>query len=187
MTTSLAPLSPEGRGADERWFDRILRRYCLILECVIAAGLAVMVVLVFGNVLLRYAFDSGIAVSEEMSRWLFVWVTFLGAVIALREHAHLGTDMLLARLSLRARKACVALGYLLMIYTCWLLLRGSWSQVQINADVTAPSSGASMAIFYGAGVVFAVSALLMLVAELFKLLTGTSRTPLIATDAEATP
>jgi len=74
-----------------------------------------------------------------------------------------------------------------MIYTCWLLLRGSWSQVQIIADVTAPSSGASMAIFYGAGVVFAVSALLMLVAELFKLLTGTSRTPLIATDAEATP
>lgn len=37
-----------------------------------------MVVLVFTNVVLRYALNSGIAVSEELSRWLFVWLTFLG-------------------------------------------------------------------------------------------------------------
>ncbi len=49
-----------------------------------------MVVLVFGNVVLRYAFNSGITVSEELSRWLFVWLTFVGAVVALRDHAHLG-------------------------------------------------------------------------------------------------
>ena len=46
-----------------------------------------MVVLVFGNVVLRYVFNSGIAVSEELSRWLMVWLTFLGAIVALREHA----------------------------------------------------------------------------------------------------
>ena len=63
-----------------------------------ALGLAVMVVLVFGNVVLRYRFNSGITVSEELSRWLFVWVTFLGAIVALREHAHLGTDALVSRL-----------------------------------------------------------------------------------------
>ena len=57
-----------------------------------------MVVMVFGNVVLRYGFNSGITVSEEMSRWLFVWMTFLGAIVALREHGHLGTDMLVSRL-----------------------------------------------------------------------------------------
>ena len=57
-----------------------------------------MVVLVFGNVVLRYAFNSGITVSEELSRWLFVWLTFLGAIVALKEHGHLGTDMLVGRL-----------------------------------------------------------------------------------------
>ena len=167
--------------------NRIFQIYTKALEALIAAGLAVMVVLVFGNVVLRYAFDSGIAVSEEMSRWLFVWVTFLGAVIALREHAHLGTDMLLTRLHPKARRLCVGVGYLLMIFTCWLLLRGSWSQVQINADVTAPSSGASMAIFYAAGVVFAVSAMLILATEFFKLVTGTSQSPLLSSDTEPTP
>ena len=68
--------------------------YCRVLDSLIAGALAVMVVLVFGNVLLRYIFNSGITVSEELSRWLFVWMTFLGAVSALKDHGHLGTDML---------------------------------------------------------------------------------------------
>ncbi|WP_369908131.1 hypothetical protein [Limnohabitans sp. JirII-29] len=42
--------------------------YCRLLEVVIAIALAVMVVLVFGNVILRYAFNSGLTLSEELSR-----------------------------------------------------------------------------------------------------------------------
>ena len=64
---------------------RIIDLYCRLLKCTIAFCLAVMVVLVFGNVVLRYAFNSGITVSEELSRWLMVWLTFLGAIVALRE------------------------------------------------------------------------------------------------------
>ena len=48
-----------------------------------------MVLLVFGNVVLRYGFNSGITVSEEVSRWLFIWGTFMGAIVALREHGRL--------------------------------------------------------------------------------------------------
>ena len=59
--------------------ERILDFYCRILKATIAACLAVMVVLVFGNVVLRYVFNSGITMSEELSRWLMVWLTFLGA------------------------------------------------------------------------------------------------------------
>ena len=51
---------------------RIIDLYCRVLKCTIAVCLAVMVVLVFGNVVLRYAFNSGITVSEELSRWLMV-------------------------------------------------------------------------------------------------------------------
>ncbi len=39
--------------------------YCRLLGYVIAAALALMVVLVFGNVFMRYAFNSGLTVSEE--------------------------------------------------------------------------------------------------------------------------
>ncbi|MFY9509660.1 MAG: TRAP transporter small permease [Rubrivivax sp.] len=146
--------------------SRFFRLYCQALEALMVAGLVLMVVLVFGNVVLRYAFSSGITVSEELSRWIFIWITFLGAIIAVQENGHLGTDMLLAKLPPRARRACMQLARLLMVVICVLLLRGAWEQTRINWDVSAPSSGASLAWFYGAGVVFAVSALVMLLAQM---------------------
>ena len=150
------------------WIDR----YCKLLEWLMALLLALMVVLVFGNVLLRYAANSGITVSEELSRWLLVWMTFLGAVVAIKEHAHLGTDMLVSRLGPLGKKVCLVLGPLLMLYATWLMFSGSLAQARINWDVEAPVSGASTAIFYGAGVVFAVSAGVLLLRELYRILSG---------------
>ena len=152
--------------------DRVFDGFCRGLEVLLAAGLALMVVLVFGNVALRYGFNSGIAMSEELSRWLFIWITFLGAIVALREHAHLGTGFLLDRLGPGPKKACLVVGHVVMIFTCVLVLQGSWTQMVINREVTAPSSGASMGIFYASGVVFAACAVLMLAADLWRLVTG---------------
>ncbi len=53
-------------------FNLVLDRCCRFLEAAIAFCLALMVVLVFGNVFLRYAMNSGITLSEELSRWAFV-------------------------------------------------------------------------------------------------------------------
>ena len=142
------------------------------IEVLIALCLAVMVVMVFGNVVLRYLFNSGIAVSEELSRWLFVWMTFLGAIVALKEHGHLGTDMLVSRLPRAGKVVCLAASQLLMLWVTWLLLKGSWAQSVINADVEAPVTGAPMAVVYAAGVVFSVPAGLLLLLELFRTLTG---------------
>lgn len=152
--------------------DTAIARICRAIELLIAAALAVMVLLVFGNVVLRYAFNSGIAVSEEVSRWLFVWLCFLGAVVALRDGAHLGTDMLVSRLPLAGKKVCMVLGHLLMLYLTWLFLSGSWEQARLNLDVAAPVTGASMAIFYGSGVVFSVCAGLLLLLQLARVLSG---------------
>ena len=155
------------------WFaDAILRRYCKLLEFFIAICLVLMVLLVFGNVVLRYGFNSGITVSEEISRWLFVWLTFMGGVVALHEHAHLGTEMLVGRLGPMGKKVCLVLGYLLMLLVCWLIFRGALEQTKINWDVSAPSSGASMAWFYSVGMVFSVSSAVILVNDLLKLLAG---------------
>ncbi len=152
--------------------QRFIDAYCRLLEWTIALALAVMVVLVFGNVVLRYAFNSGITTSEEVSRWLFVWLTFLGAIVALKEHDHLGSDMLLSRLPRAGKKVCVLLGHALMIYICWLMFCGSLQQTRINWDVEAPVTGASMAWLSGVGMVFAVSAALLLSLEVWRLLSG---------------
>ena len=152
--------------------NKLLGGYCRLIEWLLVAMMALMVVLVFGNVVARYAFNGGITVSEEVSRWLFVWMTFLGAVVGVRERAHLGSDMLTSRLGPTGKRICLALGQSLMIYATWLLFSGAWSQVQINWDVEAPVTGASVAIFYSAGVVFAVSAGVMLAMDLWRTLSG---------------
>lgn len=154
---------------------RLIDLYCRLLERTIALLLAVMVVLVFGNVVLRYGFDSGITVSDEVSRWLFVWLTFLGAIVALREHGHLGTDLVVSRLNRTGKRACLVTGQLLMLWATWLLLDGSLTQARINIDVQAPATGASMAIFYAAGIVFGASAGLLLLRELWRTLSGQMR------------
>ena len=152
--------------------DLWLDRFCKLLDALMALALAAMVVLVFGNVVLRYAFNDGITVSEEVSRWLFVWLTFLGAIVALKENSHLGTDMLVSRLGRRGKRVCLVLAQGLMLYTTGLLLQGSWQQARINWSVEAPVTGASMAVFYGAGVFFAVAAGLLLLREFLRTLSG---------------
>jgi TRAP-type C4-dicarboxylate transport system permease small subunit len=150
----------------------VVEGYFKLLKILIALFLAIMVVLVFGNVVLRYGFNSGITVSEEVSRWLFVWLTFLGAIVAMREHGHLGVDTLVKRLPAWGKKACLVLSQVLMLYANWLLLVGSWQQTVINWDVTAPASGLSTGLFYGVGIVFGLSTGLILLADLYRVLTG---------------
>ncbi len=146
--------------------------YCRALNVAMVACLAVMVMLVFGNVVLRYAFNTGISISDELSRWLFVWMTFMGAIVALREHGHLGTDFLVGRLGTTGKKICLAAGYLLMLFACWLLFSGSLAQTRINHETSSAAMEAPMSLFYASGVVFAVSAALLLVYDLWRLATG---------------
>ena len=153
----------------------LVDRLCHGLDLLIALFLLVMVVMVFGNVVLRYAFNSGIAVSEELSRWLFVWMTFIGAVVALKEHAHLGTDMLIARLSPVGKKVCLLTSLCLMLGVTWLIFSGSLAQARINADVEAPVTGLPMAVVYAAGIAFAVPAALLLLHEMWRTLSGQLR------------
>ena len=150
--------------------DRWLGRYTRALDMLSGLCLAIMVVLVFGNVVLRYTMNSGITVSEELSRWLFVWLTFMGAVVALREHGHLGTDVLVSRLPAVGKKVCLVLAQVAMLYVSWLLLKGSWAQMVINADTEAPVTGASVGIFYASGVLMGGSAIAILLRDLLRTL-----------------
>lgn len=152
--------------------DRFIGGYCRVLRGLMVLSLALMVLLVFINVVMRYAFNSGITESEELSRWLFVWMTFMGAIVALRERAHLGTDTLVARLSVRGKKVCLGLGHLAMLYICWLMFKGSWDQALINLGTTSAVMEASMAIFYSSGVVCALLGGLILVHDFMRLITG---------------
>ena len=145
---------------------------CKTIEYMIAACMAGMVVLVFGNVMLRYGFNSGITLSEELSRWLFVWMTFLGAIVALRKHEHLGTDMLIGRLGPKGKKICMGISQLLMMFICVLLFKGAYEQAVINWTSTSAVMEASLSWVYFPGIIFAVLGGLMIAMDFLQLLSG---------------
>ena len=151
---------------------RLIDLYYVALKALIALLLASTVVLVFGNVVLRYGFNSGIPVSEELARWFFVWMVFLGAIVALREHAHLGIDSLVKRLPPAGRRSCFILAHGLMIFVSALFAKGSWDQTLINLHVSATASGLSVGLYYGIGLVFSLSAIGILAAELWQVVSG---------------
>jgi TRAP-type C4-dicarboxylate transport system permease small subunit len=167
------------------WIDKGASAYCKLLETLLVLLLAVMVLMVFGNVVLRYVFNSGITVSEELSRWAFVWMTFLGAIVAIKENGHLGTDMLVGRFGPTGKKVCLALAETGMLYCTWLIFSGSLAQVRISLDVEAPVSGWSMAWLPAAALVFAVSAALFHLLKLGRLVRGRLREDELVTVQES--
>lgn len=88
----------------------------------IAAGtfLVLMSVATFGNVVLRYAFNSPIQWAEEFSRYAFIWVVFLGAAACSKRKTHIAIDAITTMLPPRVQTLCAVL-----VETVVLVLMGA--------------------------------------------------------------
>ncbi|MGY6411898.1 MAG: TRAP transporter small permease [Alkalilacustris sp.] len=138
-----------------------------VAEVTLVFLLASMTVMVFGNVVLRYGFNSGLNFSEEMARYAFVWLTFIGAVLTFRDHGHVGVETVVRRLGPIGRRVCLALSNAIILLCAAILFWGTWVQHPINASATAPVVGLSMiwvfGITYFAGAAITVIAALRVV------------------------
>lgn len=143
-----------------------------LLKLFAATCLGAMIVMVFGNVVLRYVFNSGITVSEELSSWCLTWMTYTAGLVALRDHGHLGFDAFLTKFPAGVQRLLLAIAHLLMIGMMGLFLQGSWQQTLINLGNAAPASGISLGALYGVGILFGAIAILVLLGDLFCIVTG---------------
>lgn len=137
-------------------------------EALLALCLLGMVVCVFGNVVLRYGFNSGINATEELSRLLFVWMVFLGAAAAYPAGEHMAFTSLVGLL--RKRRAPMAVATLairlLVLLACALLGRGAWQQVVVGLDSTSVVLGYPVALLPLPALLCAVAIGLMVVWEI---------------------
>jgi len=154
-------LLPGAFAAVEATFFRFLERLMVFL-------LTAMVLMVFVNVVLRWTVDSGLDISEEMSRYFFVWLTFIGAVVVMREHLHLGVDMLVGKFGRRGRLACMMTSDALILFCCAVFFWGTWKQAAINASNVAPVSGLSMLWVFGVGYFTSIAIGLMVLLRLAR-------------------
>lgn len=104
--------------------------YVRLNQALIGLMMAVMFVLVFTNVVTRYGFGFSIAWAEEVASFLMIWVTFLGAGLALREGRHVAIDILQDRRPDAARRALrFALAVIILVFLGLLV----WFGVQFVA------------------------------------------------------
>jgi TRAP-type C4-dicarboxylate transport system permease small subunit len=112
-------------------FDTLFLRVNRALLIIILAAMATMV---FTNVALRFLTDHSILWVEEVSRYLMIWLTFLGAGLVMRHGGHIGIDTLQEKFPRRAAHLR-ALIFLLLLgffaFMAWIGTRYAvltWSQ-----------------------------------------------------------
>lgn len=155
--------------------QKIIHPFFKLLELLIVVSMVAMVFMVFGNVVLRYGFNSGIDVSDEMSRYCFIWLTYIGAMVAMREKGHLGVDTLVKHLGLGGKKLCLFLSEALMLTCNVLFFVGTWKMHELQVSNVSPVVGLSMIWIYGIGYVVGGVMGIMNLNVLYRLLSGRLR------------
>ncbi|WP_109075738.1 MULTISPECIES: TRAP transporter small permease [unclassified Azospirillum] len=115
--------------------DRGLLRFN---RAAVGALLGLMTLLVFANVVLRYLFELSLPWVEELTRFMMIWVAYLGAGLALRAGAHVSVDLLqdaVAPRLARIMRIAVALSVLVFLVTvAWY----GWIYAQFTMRQTSP-------------------------------------------------
>ena len=140
------------------------------IEVLMAFFLAVMIALVFLNVVLRYAFATGFEWSEEIARLCFIYLVYLGSIGAMRDNQHLIIDSLLSRIPVHAQKIIY---FLVQAGTIWImavLTMGSWQLVVQNLGDRWVATQFPIYLVYAVGLVTGISIILIALANMYRLI-----------------
>ena len=94
-----------------------------------ASILAIMTVLAFINVIARYVFLASFPWVEELNRLGLVILTYVGAAVALKQHAHLGLSILTDHLPKSLQKVCTVLGCIAGLFLCYIAIQYGYKMV----------------------------------------------------------
>lgn len=143
-----------------------------LFEWMLVILLSAMVILVFGNVVLRYGLSYGLVFSEEISRFCFMWLTLIGSVVAMYDGAHLGMSGVIASMPVMGKRIFRFVSDLLVLGAMVLLSDGAWRLMVLGMDDHSPVTNIPMGVVFSALVICSVSIALMTVHSLWRQVTG---------------
>ena len=143
--------------------DRVTRVVDTVLRSVIVAAFAVLVVCVIWQVFSRYVLGTPSTVTDEMARFLFIWVALLGGAYTLGQRRHLAIDLLpsitsgSARFAVNAAIVLAIAGFaaVVMIYGGINLVSRTLATGQVSPALRLPMGLIYIAIpFSGVGILY---------------------------------
>ncbi|MCD8198170.1 MAG: TRAP transporter small permease [Lachnospiraceae bacterium] len=133
------------------WLKKINDVVMAIFKWVVIVFAIVMTCMTFFNVVLRYVVGTTIAWSEELCRFLFIWTTFLGVVVANDKEEHMHLDFIVNLFPYKVRKVILGVVYLAVVVFLAILARGALRYTIIQLDWT------SSALHVPYGAVYSIS------------------------------
>lgn len=118
-----------------------------------------MTAVVTAQVVSRYVFDNPFSWTEELGRYTFVWVSFLGMAAAIKVGSHIALDMLVRALKGLSRKFLAVFNNLLVLVFAVFLTISGFNLVELGTRQHSPSLGLPMDIVY---IVIPISGLLLI-------------------------
>ncbi len=95
-------------------------------EAVICLLLTLTTLLVFVDVIMRFGFDSGFMWTQELTLHMSAWFVLFGASYGIKTGSHIGVDAFVKLFPRAGRRFLSAIGCLLALIYCGLILYGSW-------------------------------------------------------------
>lgn len=122
---------------------------------------ALMTSFVFLNVVLRFVFNAGLTWSEELSRYLFVFVTYIGAISAMKSNAHLGVDTLITRVNDKLKLIIYIAIQVVIVGLMFLLVHGTFGMISMTENQTTAALRIPLPVLYSVGIVTGISILVL--------------------------
>jgi len=120
----------------------------LVFRPIIAILFSLMIMITFAQVIFRYVLNSPLAWAGELTIFLFIWVIFLGAVIALSKGMHIGVDIFSSLLNKQKQKKLLIFTNMLIIIFCFLVIVGAAPLIIDNFTQRSPALGIRITYIY---------------------------------------
>ena len=144
----------------------LIRRLTWLVEWVLIVLSGLIFVVVFLQVLFRYLLRQPLFWSEELPRYLLIWMSFLAAALAQKHDAHINITLCLAPLSRRTRQALKILTDAVILAFLWVLIYSGSLVTSITAHHRSTALQLPMGLVYAALPVGAILMSLYLVLQI---------------------
>lgn len=148
-----------------RKISDLITHYSNIFLGVLVASISILILM---NVVLRYVFNSGLVWAEELTRFLFVWLVFIGAVLALKENNHLGFTSVVKAMPAHIKKLFFVSSNIMMFIVLILLLGGGFEMIPIGMANHGASTGIPMAAMYAVVIPMSIGMLIIIAFNIYQ-------------------
>lgn len=134
---------------------KLVDKLSLCIETIGGVAVLLMTVIVLLQIVMRYVFNTPLTWTEEIARYIFVYITFLGAGLLVYERSHLFVEVIFNSLSGRVKRSVqLCIDSIVLVFSVYLVVSSKSSMLfAFGSRSTAtqiPMQYISMSVMIGA-------------------------------------